>query len=40
MENDLRILKMIRHEDVVELSVNELIEREVFRNLGRFAVDI
>lgn len=40
MENDLRILKMIRHEDVVELSVNELIEREVLRNIGRFAVDI
>jgi hypothetical protein len=40
MNEEQTILKMIRHEDVVELSINEMIERDVFRNIGRFAVDI
>ena len=32
-------VKTLRHEDHIELSVTEIIERDVYRNIGRFAVD-
>lgn len=40
MDSEQMILRMLRHENMTELSVNELIERDVLRNVGRFAVDI
>ena len=37
-EKELRLLKLIRHE-TAELDIDEMIERDVHRNIGKFAVD-